>query len=108
MSLLHCLGVPAHINKRITQNLTNSRWHSISVDVFFPFFFFFFNFQGGNRHFVSSKERRRDVQSDMVSQRLIDMPTISFVSMLGKTDLQHEGEKGATVCQCVSGVQRLV
>lgn len=41
MSLFHCLGVPAHINKRITQNLTNSRRHSISVRFFFFFLFCF-------------------------------------------------------------------
>lgn len=41
MSLFYCLGVPAHINKRITQNLTDSGRHSISAWFFFLFFFFY-------------------------------------------------------------------
>lgn len=63
MSLFHCLGVPAHINKRITQNLTNSGRHSISApSLFFAVLFYLMRnthllFQSNNRCFVSCKER---------------------------------------------------
>lgn len=97
MSLFHCLGVPAHINKRITQNLTNSGRHSISTRFFFSVLFHkmrnsICNFKAIIAAlFHVRKETRHAVR--LGSERVINMPAISFVWMLGKTNLLQGKKK---------------
>ncbi len=104
MSLFHCLGVPAHINKRITQNLTDSGRYSISTRFCYSVLFYMmrnsicnfkpiiavlFHVRKGTRHAMR-----------LGSQRVINMPAISFAWLLGKTNLL-QGEKRSVFVYCL-------
>lgn len=93
LSLLYCLGVPAHINKWITQNLTNSRQPGISAWTLFCFIWC--RLQKSICHFkaiiVALFHVREDTRHAAWQglQRPIHMEATSFVWMLGKTNLQQ-------------------
>lgn len=100
MSLFHCLGVPAHINKRITQNPTNSGRYSISAQSPFSLFCFIWcatricYFKAIIAVLFHVRKKTRHAMGPG-PHRVIHIPPISFDRMLGKTNLLQDKKKGA-------------
>lgn len=95
MSLFNCLGVPVHINKRTTKIWQTAGSTAFLLDSDFSVLFYMThnsicNFKAIIAALFHVREATRHAMR-LGSQRVINMPAISFVWLLGKTNLLHGG-----------------